>query len=368
MKQFEISPCKKGLIIIQALCCLLSCNENEKTEESNSDLSKMHLRGKVSTLAETTYLKSDSSGINNRIVLHHSDYRFNREGNIVEHKYFLSDTTKWSRTICRYDNDSRLKEKIAYNDDNNEISRETWEYDNDGNLLMKTSLNNLAGIAYTEAYTYNNEKREIEKILSKARCNENIVSVYYNNGEVKREKRKQYLTCQLIKTLYKLDERGNRIEEIYFKSDDTPGARNVNVYDLNGRKTEERHIRSDGGAGPWYRSSYDESGNMIEICSYNQFDSLFYRVIMNYDDRGRLTERWSETPHSDPEMDAHFAYNEYGDVLEELRDFGMRSSQLFYNYQYDESGNWITRVKEEISPKTGRRYLVSTTERELNYY
>jgi len=69
------------------------------------------------------------------------------------------------------------------------------------------------------------------------------------------------------------------------------------------------------------------------------------------------------------EMAHSYKYDEKGNIVEEIINYGLRISKVTYKYgKYDSSGNWLNQTREESSVKTGKVYSVIITERIIEFY
>ena len=67
---------------------------------------------------------------------------------------------------------------------------------------------------------------------------------------------------------------------------------------------------------------------------------------------------------SDMEMANSYEYDEKGNLVEEIINYGLRISKVTYKYdKYDSFGNWLNQTREESSVNTGKVYSKIITER-----
>lgn len=92
------------------------------------------------------------------------------------------------------------------------------------------------------------------------------------------------------KIVYTLDERGNRVEEVGYQTDGALSHRRVNRYDEKGNKVEDTFYSWNGYRNGKTLSTYDERGNELTQTSYNADDSVSYKTFNTYDERGNKSE------------------------------------------------------------------------------
>ena len=148
----------------------------------------------------------------------------------------------------------------------------------------------------------------------------------------------------------------------HFDHQDRPWKRLF--YDLNGR-VERRILMRYDAAGRLVEDGEAEAEGIIR-------EDL--RRLYGYDAEGRLIEKtmyyyglWMYR--------TTFGYNDQGDIIEErhqhtggiIQESGERDWKTQSRYQYDDRGNWIERVTENVLG-TGDRRLSMIERRRIDYY
>lgn len=179
------------------------------------------------------------------------------------------------------------------------------------------------------------------------------------------------------KTFFKLDEKGNVVEHVYYQPDGTLGSRFLYKYDAKGNKLEEISYSWNGTRMGKLINTYDEAGHQLTQTSYNEDDSVAwkstntynskgqkiewlqviggivrYRETYNYDDKNRLVEQetfeYNQTPglrasHSPEPGKIIYTYNDKERTKEVAiyNEDGSLKEKTFY--QLDERGNEVER-------------------------
>jgi hypothetical protein len=89
---------------------------------------------------------------------------------------------------------------------------------------------------------------------------------------------------------YKLDDKGNVIEQVNYQSDGTLGSRFLFKYDAKGNKTEEIFYSWNGTRMGKLLHTYDEAGRQLTATSYNEDDSVAWKSVSTYNTRGNQIE------------------------------------------------------------------------------
>jgi hypothetical protein len=143
------------------------------------------------------------------------------------------------------------------------------------------------------------------------------------------------------KTITKYNNMGQRIEENYYKSDDSLGNKRTFIYDKKGNAIEIHFYGPDGGLSSKIISKYDDKGDMIESNMYLSNGDLFAKKNYKYDNIGQEIER--NMYHSDGSLGQKriYKYDSKGQRIEENyygSDSGLSSKIIS---KYDDRGNKI---------------------------
>ena len=141
----------------------------------------------------------------------------------------------------------------------------------------------------------------------------------------------------LQKKTNKYDDKGNQIEENYYKADGSLNYKETYKY-AKGNLIETNYYSANGSFDGKYINKYDDKDNRIEANNYSANGSLDHKYIMKYDAKGNQIQQ------NRYKADGSLDYKET------------------YKYEFDGKGNWIKRItfKNQI-PK-------SIYEREYEYY
>lgn len=123
---------------------------------------------------------------------------------------------------------------------------------------------------------------------------------------------------------YKFDDKGNKIDVVFFNQKGTIGNKDIYKYDDKCNELEYISYDSKGKIEFKSESKYNEDGNRIEQT--------------NYKSDGELSSKKT------------FKYNEKGDLIEYVYYYPPYREESKYEYKYDENGNIIERIKFETSP------------------
>jgi antitoxin component YwqK of YwqJK toxin-antitoxin module len=90
--------------------------------------------------------------------------------------------------------------------------------------------------------------------------------------------------------VYKLDDKGRRVEYVVFDSDGTMASRFVYKYDGKGNLTDEEWYAHTGRLGGKNVSAFDEKGNRVSQSYFLGDGTLSWRNLSQYDSDGNRTE------------------------------------------------------------------------------
>ncbi len=209
-------------IPVIALFLLSSCSQVK------SDLTKVHLKGKVKSITEYTYSATEKFGkaqkdkLTSKIISNYNDkgnlttqstyemknssfmvdsftynsnskltessthilgqtdsmvkaiigalaikfsYIYDKEGNEIErNKYLLSDNTLQNKYICKFDKDRNKVEENSYDSDGNLDEKLTYKYDKEGNEIERNEYDSEHNLKEKFIHTYDNDNNVIERI------------------------------------------------------------------------------------------------------------------------------------------------------------------------------------------------------------
>ncbi len=161
---------------------------------------------------------------------------------------------------------------------------------------------------------------------------------------------------------YKYDDKGNLIEKTTLDADGKLTLRQSYKNNDRGNKIEERHHNNEDVFYNKIVFEYDERNNLIEENHYDADDLHCIRNNYKYDDTGNMFEEDHHSLLNDMfDYKNQFKYDTKGNVIERL-DPEDESGILFYEYEFDKTGNWI----KSTTLKNGAK--LSMIEREINYF
>lgn len=147
--------------------------------------------------------------------------------------------------------------KITFNEDGNKTEEISYDQSN-GSITSKT------------VYAYNKEGR-LKSYESYSSAVDKTLSTPQKND-------------------YKLDDKGNVLEQVNYQPDGSPGSRFLYKYDAKGNKTEELFYSWNGSRMGKVVNTYDEASHLLTSTSYNEDDSISWKNVATYNAKGNQTE------------------------------------------------------------------------------
>ncbi|HAW20602.1 MAG TPA: hypothetical protein DCX14_10505 [Flavobacteriales bacterium] len=207
------------------------------------------------------------------------------------------------------------------------------EYKSDGGIHSKTTW------AYHQIGTLSEEVRHLDgRIFSKT------TYTYTENGNLAEETYSKSDGSKVSRTTHEYDKSGNEVKMIYYKSVDEHTAYLYN-HDMEGNVKEEFVIDKSGVSLGRYTYRWDESGRCIEETRYTPEGDMQYQIAYSYDDYGNRVKEVEER---------------------EEEDEGWIQDTVTYKFEYDDIGNWITRVKFTEVPESEGSAYYKTVATEVN--
>jgi len=231
------------LIFLSSLL-IFSCNQNGSVEtvslkNTNNDLEKFNLNGRVKSLRETKFL-----AINNFSIVEHGEKKkhlynqeilFNLDGNKIEKNDYLTDGTLANRTMYLYQ-DNKLVEYNNYDPEGVPFGIGKYEYDQDGNLKRLIDNTNDGRTNWTKTFRFDDHGNVIE------------MEKFKTEDAIER------------KEIYNYDGNNNIIESDFYKKDKLI-AKNNHKYDADGNIIELNYSDSNVYT---FKYSYDYKGNWVK--------------------------------------------------------------------------------------------------------
>jgi hypothetical protein len=306
-----------SLLPILLFFFISSCTEKHSVNSANN-LKETDLKGEVRALAETVFrIDSGPEEIENGAIISKSIHYFNRDGKAIEDKYLSPDGTQRGRT--------------------------TYKYDENENLILKIDLDHSGALEYSETYKYDPDGKEIERNGIRPPNSQWSIVIYYDaNGNLRKSSYDKLVKSQTNRILFQYDQKGNKIEEKNFGTENKLISRRVNIF--------------------------NENGNMTRSDLFDSKDTLLLRTNFKYDRSGNITEEMQENSRPGFGMVRTFNYDEKGNLLKETLSYGQSRTIYTFNYfSYDKQGNWHVKAESFSSPNTGEVNTI-ITERVIGYY
>lgn len=222
---------KKISLLVIVLCAVFSCNNQRET-----DLTKSNLNGKVKSYTISEYKAENRFGKIERGRQKFSfAAKFNDKGNQVEKNSFNSDGSLDYNCTYKYDDKGNKVKENCYNSDGSLYKWYIYNYDDKGNKIL--------------------EER------------------FYKSGGVVRH----------TKLTRKYDEKGNQVEDNFYNSDGSLGARYIYKYDDKRNLVESNFYKSDGSLGVRWIYKYDDKRNRVESNRYKSDGSLDIKHTFKYE-------------------------------------------------------------------------------------
>jgi len=164
----------------------------------------------------------------------------------------------------------------------------------------------------------------------------------------------------VYKTKYTYAENGNLAEETNSISDEFC-SRTTHEYDKSGNEVKEIYYKSVDDHTT-YMYNHDTEGNIKEQFVIDKSGVSLGRYTYRWDESGRCIEETRYTPEGDMQYQIAYSYDEYGNTVKEIEereeeDEGWIQDTVTYKFEYDDIGNWITRVKfTEVPESEGSAY------------
>ena len=191
---------------------------------------------------------------------------------------------------------------------------------------------------------------------------------YNKVGTLSEEAR--HVDGRVFKTTYTYTANGNLAEETYSKSDGSKGSRTTHEYDKSGNEVKEIYYKSVDDHNT-YMYNHDTEGNKMEEFVFDKSGVSLGRYTHRWDASGRCIEVTRYTPEGDMQYQISYSYDEYGNMVKEIEereeeDEGWIQDTVTYKFEYDDIGNWITRVKFTEVPESEGSAYYKTVATEVN--
>ena len=347
--------------------------------------------GKLALVKELLYAAKVQNGEVQRGELIKNDTeKFDAHGNLIEWSSNYITYNEGFKFLYNYDGNFRCIEDLQYDAKGKLTEKTTYEYKNNGEIVIRTLfiLGDFINKT-TTTHDYNGNIIEETKQFMDGFVSKNTYSYDSNGNKVEQKLFKDDHLDQGY--LYKYDKHGNKIEEHYFTPEgdwtDTKW-----IYNENGKLIEYACFSESGCFQNRNTYEYNEKGNLIKQCHFNDNDNniLHCITLYKYDDFGNTIEESEYNPKGDlnikttfnfdvnnnlieeivydPDDDsttikASYKYNNFGELIEEFQnDLENGYSKTIKFEDYDEQGNWLKRISIDVNKE------IHYVERQIEYY
>lgn len=160
------------------------------------------------------------------------------------------------------------------------------------------------------------------------------------------------------KTRYIYDKHGILVEEIDYNGDGSIRSKSRFGYNSDGKKTEERSYNIDDILQWRALLKYNLNGHLVEDAAYWLYGGLDYRYLYRYNAEGQLIEN-VEASDNAPMKRNTYKYDSEGRLIEKCIHTEGQTTVLELHYHYDSMGNVV-----KIAPSTSNNIV---TEYEIVY-
>lgn len=337
-----------------------------------------HLNGKIKILKSTLFKvedvlgkieKVDNKNDKNGFSGYQRTYTFNKEGNIVEEKYYKENGELLTKKNFFYDEYARLIQQVNFNargeltlDETFRFegkllmehkrysvllkkklgSVEKYQYDMNNNLIEKSCYNQSNNLLHKDIFKYDefNNKVKQKSIGGDRKEKQKRIWRYNKDNKVVQFMFYNSLSTTPQVTKYKYDALGNLIE----KNDDISG-RTIFIYDSQNMLIEETWFSSQGKLGTKIINKYYLNGNIQETRKYDPYrlDNL---TISKFKTNGLMIEQMSYDQNGKLFGGHEYLYNSNSDVIFEKSISNYNCIQIETNdYIYDEMLNPIKKIR-----------------------
>jgi len=291
----------------------------------------MNIKDKVKYIDESIFNASEKFGeiVKGELINSwkaESKYEFNSNGFLVKESHYyqngkLSGEEDW-----------------IYNEENKLITKDQSKMYGGGTLEVYDGINVLIWDVSISKYSciYNDNGNLKERL-------------FFNSwGDLFEKAIYKYNKKNLLTTIDRYNSEGKRKKRYAFK------------YHANKKLKEEIEYRSNGKISG--KRIYDERGYCISFETYNKNGVSKRKNIFKNDNNGNIIEeKWSDTGNTNK-----YSYNKKGNQISFVRydSFGDIINSEYFEYEYDERGNWIKKINFEGE----NREVKDVTNRTIKYY
>ena len=298
-----------------------------------TDTGQFGLRGPVRVCeTEREYVQPD------RQWVMHTSTIFSTDGNLLERRHRNPDGSQWSM-VCRYDDGGRLSQKDEANFQGTQLL--CYRYDSFGRVVDVTARSAADTERVCESYQYDETGRKTLTVYPDPALRGKLHTTVETAFET---------SADASSIVTHFDHQDRPLKRVFFDLNDRVERRILMRYDAAWRLVEEGESEGNGVIREDLRRlyRYDAEGRLIEKTMY--YFLWIYRLTFAYNDQGDMIEERHE--------------HTGGGVTEES---DCREWKTQSRYQYDDRGNWIERVSDDVAG-TGERRMSMIERRRIDYY
>ncbi len=233
-----------------------------------------------------------------------------------------------------------------------ELEREKEQIQKERKKIFSSGIYSVTTTKYPYKFGRPEKKGIIESIARYNPNGEKIEEVTYSliDGTVR------------ARTTYRYDSKGNVLEELLHKADNT--FKTVHRYNTSGKKIETVHYKADGSVDKKITSVYDDHNLLLETIGYLEDGRIYQRDSYFYDLDGNVTEFRNNL------NKFLYFYDSHGNIAiieKYIRYFQIVDSVHYvladrYLFDHDRSDNLVgmTHQKSDNTVKSRFRYTVNS--------
>ena len=257
------------VLILVIIFTMSACSKKVKTE---SDLHKMGIKGKITTLKEIEYDARDNFGNVEKSESGSETYwTFNEAGNIMENYEVLAGYIIGKR-VCSYDGDKIQSIREAFDVNRYTEYIHTYQYGKKGELTTLISAEPDGGIVSKYSYTWDKQGNLLEEVQ------------YDETG------------AMYMKEIYSYDDSGRKAE--FIKKDRVGNTVRKIAYQYSGNETKPNHEIEFGSAGEIAKKTQYTWGSKGELLERKETGSDLHETVTSYKYVWDSNNNWTELTES----------------------------------------------------------------------
>lgn len=258
--------------IILFLLTLIACSNFKPNAEN--DLIKENLLGNINSISEVSYLAEEAEngiikGQRNRASID-KDYirNYNIEGYLIKEDRFYSDGNLFEKVEFVYDDQgNKIEKNIIRPGGRAEFVGQILYLYKNGRMVGETEYSTTGDLIINKNFEFDSNGNTIKEIRTYPKAKSSERTFEYDNTGNMIGKKIFYSSGDLSQGfVYNYDNKGNKIEDIYFNRDNKSSSRkDIYTYD-DKNNINEIKIFYDGHLEKKVNNTfqYDEKGNWVE--------------------------------------------------------------------------------------------------------